>query len=1271
MRVGDLVDDRFMLEKKAGAGGMGVVFRAFDKSSGMPVALKAVLGAEQEFDRFEREVAALIRIQHPRVVRYIAHGGNGDDRYMAMEWLEGHDLAERLAQGKPDLDATLQLVRGIAEALAALHAAEIVHRDIKPSNVFLPYGDVEQVKLLDLGIARTHDVGWTLTATGSLLGTPAYMAPEQARGESVDARADLFALGCIFYECLVGQSPFAAAHPVASLARILVEETPRIRDTGIKVPPGVEVLVESLLVKERDGRLKSATEVLDMLDRLDNLHPASPPEIRTSLTLGEQRIVSVVLTRTGHHSDATEHAMGTGSITEHVKHLADLHSARLEQLPNGSFIAIFTCTTSPRDHAANAAAFALGLSDLWNEPAIALTTGRGEMSGRLPVGAVIERAVASLRSNRKGIFVDSVSAALLEGRYRFAIDGDEHQLLGPADKREIRRTVAGQTSMFVGREREVASITSALRSCLDELVATIVLVTAPAGTGKSRLIDEVLQSEVLADGIGLMFVGACDMMNAGARHGVLARAVRPDPRDESLDRPSRRFWLAERIRSRVQSPDVDRIVELVAESCGLLDDQEISPALQALRDNPLLLADAIAEAWCAWMDAETSREAVVFVLEDLHWGDRPTVNLLERILRVLPERPIFILATARPEVHELFPRLWLDRGMQEIRLGRIAARSAERLAKRLLGARASDDVLRQIVERSGGHPFLLEELIRATLADPSKFDEIPETVLGMLQARFFTQSERARAALRAASIFGTTFWRQSVEHLLGDVDLEQEFEALGNAEFIERSRTSKFAETVEYAFRHALVRDAAHAMLTDTDRQTGHLLAGKWLESAGEREALVLAEHFGRGNALDRAAYWYHRAAEDALEGSDLAKATTWASRAIACGRQGHDLALSELILADAAFGRSDVTAAYKHANAAREHLVAGTDLWFSATSLCIASLGQQALNEDVLQELEKVVAVATDPPTDAQLICIARGIGQYVWVSRERMEPFHEKLLALVARTKPGPLARGWLARVHSEMLPHRWYSAAETARYCALASEEYEAAGAKRDAMMTRIFQVIQLAYMDRTAEALEIVQRCIVDVEKRGLIYLGYFAKLAQAIALFFDYQDQACLTLIEPHVSKFRSSVRLFCTGHTLVALTALTAGDLEKADISSQAPLTLEHVSDSGRFSIYGLRAYVLLALGRIDEAIACGEKAFDYFTPGFMDAFGELTYLGLAEAYLARSDRERARKVVAEFWDIFLGMPLDHANYPRRRVFRRLAELAEMFELPGTTKSTN
>lgn len=1264
MHLGDVIDDRFLLEKKAGVGGMGVVYRALDRSSGVHVALKAVLDWEDEFDRFSREVNALHRIDHPRIVRYVAHGGTGENRYLVMEWLEGEDLAQRLARGPLNLVEAVQVIRGIAEALVVLHSADVIHRDIKPSNVFLVQGDLAQAKILDLGIARTRDTTWSITVTGSLLGTPAYMAPEQARGESVDTRADLFALGCIFYECLVGQSPFAAAHPVASLARILVEDAPRLRDSGVSVPSSVEILVESLLAKDRDARMPTASRVLEALDRLDTLK-SLPPPMRASLTLGEQQIVSIVLTRPANDTDETLHAGGNTRVLDHVQSIAALYGARLERLSNGAYLALFSGTTNPRDLAANAARFALEMAALWGDDAIALTTGRGEISARLPVGAAIDRAVSLLRPNQAGIVMDSVSAALLEGRFKVEVHGEVSRLVGTDEHRGVRRTVVGKTSLFVGREREMATITSAWKSCMNESLASVVLITAPAGTGKSRLLDEVLQATALWDGISLTFMGACDMMNAGARYGVLARAVRPDVNEAPEDRTVRRAWLEQRIRKCVTHGDVEQTIELIAESCGLVNGDNGSAALRTLRNNPLLLADAIAEAWCAWLDVESSEGAVVFVLEDLHWGDQPTFALLSRMLRVLADRPIFVLGTARPEMHDLFPRAWPDGAVHEIRLGRIAARSAERLVKRFLGAGATNERIKQIVDRSGGHPFVLEELVRATLAAPYTFDEIPETVLGMVQARFFAKSERARAALRAASIFGGTFWRQGAEHLLGAASLALEFEELVKDEFISRNRSSKFQEFDEYSFRHALVRDAAYAMLTETDQRTGHGLAAEWLESVGEREPLVLAQHFDRGGAIHRAAHWYHQAAVEALEGNDLGRVIQWAQRAIECGRDGEELARTEMLLADARFGKGDLVDASTHAMSARLRITPGTDAWFAVTSLLIGSEGQRGHNDFVMKELESALAVCTTPPTDAQLVCIARGIGQYVWVSRERMEPVHQRLRDLAKQTTPGPLARGWLARANAEMIPHRWYFAADVAEQFEIAAREFDQARATRDATMMRLFQVMLLAYTEQREQAFHIAEKAIQEAEKRGLTYMGLFARLVHATAYFYNGQDQACATLLESHLPKFRHSIRLYGGGLSLLALLAMDAGDAAKANALSSEVVAFESMSDSARFSACGLHASTLVALGRVDEAVEWGERAFQYYTPGFMDPFGELAYIGLTEALLACGERERARSVIEQFWTIFLAMPLDHRVYPRRRIFRRIAALAASFGLPN------
>ncbi|HRI07502.1 MAG TPA: serine/threonine-protein kinase, partial [Nannocystaceae bacterium] len=242
MRLGDEVGGRFRLVRRAGAGGMGVVFHADDLERGGPVAVKIVAGSALELERFTREAEVLAGIDDPRIVRYLAHGAHGDARYLALEWLDGEDLSRRLARGPMDEDEVLRLAHGLAEALAVLHARGVVHRDIKPSNVFLVGGSVDAVKLLDLGVARDLSGGLGLTATGATIGTPAYMAPEQARGEPVDARADLFALGCLLFESLTGRTPFHAAPPIAAPARLLFEDAPRLGDSPPDLgaaPPGL------------------------------------------------------------------------------------------------------------------------------------------------------------------------------------------------------------------------------------------------------------------------------------------------------------------------------------------------------------------------------------------------------------------------------------------------------------------------------------------------------------------------------------------------------------------------------------------------------------------------------------------------------------------------------------------------------------------------------------------------------------------------------------------------------------------------------------------------------------------------------------------------------------------------------------------------------------------------------------------------------------------------------------------------------------------------
>src|SRR5262249_34339989 len=161
----------------------------------------------------------------------------------------------------------IQVVRSAAEALAEAHARGIVHRDIKPSNLFLPNGDLKRLKVLDFGIAHLHFATRAMTRTGTTLGTPGYMAPEQARGDrQVGPPADVFALGCVLFECLTGRPPFVGEHMMAVLAKVLLEEAPRVRELRVDVPVQLDRLVACMLAKDPKLRPSSAGDVTRGLD---------------------------------------------------------------------------------------------------------------------------------------------------------------------------------------------------------------------------------------------------------------------------------------------------------------------------------------------------------------------------------------------------------------------------------------------------------------------------------------------------------------------------------------------------------------------------------------------------------------------------------------------------------------------------------------------------------------------------------------------------------------------------------------------------------------------------------------------------------------------------------------------------------------------------------------------------------------------------------------------------------------------------------------------
>jgi serine/threonine protein kinase/tetratricopeptide (TPR) repeat protein len=269
----------YLIERRLGAGGMGEVYLAQDLALARPAALKIlrpdIAGALEP--RLAREAETFARLQHPWIATFFEAGTDRETPFLAMEYVPGRTLRERLADGPLELDDALAVTSCLLEALAHAHAAGVLHRDIKPENVMVVAGNgASAAKLLDFGIAAyrppvgladaTRDLTRTELTQGHVMGTLGYMAPEQLRGGTVDARADLFAAGAVLYEAISGRRAFPGANPAERIAAILAAEPAPLGVPG--VTPALEEVIARALARNPPDRFPSAAEFLSRIRKL-------------------------------------------------------------------------------------------------------------------------------------------------------------------------------------------------------------------------------------------------------------------------------------------------------------------------------------------------------------------------------------------------------------------------------------------------------------------------------------------------------------------------------------------------------------------------------------------------------------------------------------------------------------------------------------------------------------------------------------------------------------------------------------------------------------------------------------------------------------------------------------------------------------------------------------------------------------------------------------------------------------------------------------------
>jgi eukaryotic-like serine/threonine-protein kinase len=1243
MLPGQVVDGRFVVEGVVGQGGMARVYRALDGVTNELVALKVlldevVLEEPENRDRFEREADILASLRHPGIVRYVARGREGRLPYIAMEWVSGESLGRRIQREPLAVSDAVSLLQRLSEALAVAHDKGIVHRDLKPGNVILVGGAIGEPKILDFGIARIARPSRELTRRGVLLGSMGYMAPEQARGgQNLDARADVFALGCLMFHALTGKRLFEGGDSLAYLVRVVVEDAPRLRTLRPDAPPWLEALLARLLARAPEDRPAGAGALAEELAGLDVADlDETTVEAPRSVVLGalgahERRVRCVLIVRPPERTD------GLAASKAALEPVAARLEGTVDVLLDEHLIVTFHGSGAATDEAARAARCALEFEDLVRGERTAIVAA--ESAGEAPLGRSIEPFLPMLeRAPLDAIAVDDVTAGLLGAR--FDVSGDERGLflLGERDVGDAARTLLGKPTPCVGREAELAEICRAFEEACRERTPRAVVVTGEAGIGKSRLRHELLRWIASRGEPVEVWIGQGDPMSAGSSFGLISRALQ---RAAGLQpgEPGEvgRRKLKARVGRHLDPIRAASVAPFLGELTGTPFPSEGHPQLAAARRNAMLMGDRIRRAFEDFVAAECRSGALLLVLEDAHFGDLPSMSLVDAALA--QRVPLVVLALGRPELPRTFPDLWASRAPISIPLAPLAPADSMKLARATLGPRAKNTLVAQIVERSGGNAFFLEELVRA--AAQGKDGALPESVIAMVQGMLEELEAPARRALRAASVFGHAFTEANVAALLG-VDGRAAGALLADLcrrevlELEDPSVTRHEAKAPRYSFRHAYVREAAYAMLTEEDRLLGHKLAARHLVSAGEPDPTLLAEHFCRAREMDKAIRHFSRAATQALEGNDLQKALSRAERGIECGAEGDDLGRLLVIQAEAHRWRGENVEGMRRAEQALAVLPRGSDGWCAAASELVAStikLGDPGVVEPLAQSLLELVGTPGLGPRPAQIAACARVATSLFMFGRRVLA---DELLERSKSPEAAPVLGDAFvrARVNEAQVIGAFTSGdpAMAVEIADQAVQDFTEIGDMRSVAVQRSNQGVALNTMGAYAEAEHALRAALEAADSLGLAQISSAAQQNLGFSLAHMGRLDEAQMLLSRSIREcvLQRNRRLEAGARLYLAVAAFHARKLDIAEAEARAA--------QGGFTGMPLEAYALGAIsllellrGRPADALRTGERGMQVLAAhgGVVEEGEGLVRLAYAEGLAATGDTEGARRAIA------------------------------------------
>lgn len=789
--MGELLAGRYRVGAKLGRGGMGEVYAVRDLELDEDIALKLLrpeLSSDADYRRRLRsEVRLARRVSHPNVCRVHDLGQHGEQLFVTMARVPGVSLRERLrairAGAEPGLPlpAVVDLLGQLCAALTAAHRAGVLHKDVKPDNILVDDG---RLVLTDFGIASLAGDFDPPTVAG----TPSYVAPEVARGEPCDVRADVYAAAVVAYELLAGRRPFTIpSMREAELRGADPGPPPPLPEPAAPAPirEALDRVLAAGMAPRPDDRIGTAAELAERLAAaLRPVEGAPAPRPLATVAAPRRRAEARIVTVLAFHADAGPFAStgrtdsertGPGSAVEHGERIIlDLGGWPLASGPGG-WTALFGAPVALGDDAARAVRAAAALAAEHRAGRAGLDTVRAMIRpGGEPAGLELGR------------LADALAAAA----------GPGELWLSPAAARQVAahvevepvRDVGGQRALrvtgpapaaaraTVARPGELARLEAAARACFESRTARVVEVRGAPGTGKTHL--RAAFTERIAARRDVAWLCAAAAPLGAAAPWSLLRSADADWHDSTVRAAG------------------DRAAALTA-------------GRQAI-------------------EARAAVRPVVVVFDDMQWADEASRAMVAHLATHLVDVPVLLLVCGRDP--QDLP------GAEVIELGPLDDAAALALAREAAPT-LGDDELTAIVGRASGNPYFLVELARAP-RDRAGDEPLPLTVEAAIQARLDRLSAEAAELLSAAAVVGRAFWREAARAALPTpVD-----DAVLDAGLVELERRGLVFPTPptglddeRYQFAQALVREVAYARVPARDRRRAHAAVAAWLADELDR----------------------------------------------------------------------------------------------------------------------------------------------------------------------------------------------------------------------------------------------------------------------------------------------------------------------------------------------------------------------------------------------------------------------------------------------------